>query len=203
MLNPRYVLLRHGETSWDSLKPSQNRINGWSSEGLDAEGVSQVEEALPTLREAGITHILSSDLERAEETAKIVGEDLQVPVASEYGLRCWFLGMYAGQLESVVKPLVDFFVAHPDTTVPHGESFNSWMGRLDYTNIKIKSFALRHPESCLLVVTHGSCIEHIISEATGKSGGPLASFPPAGVFNLMFNGHSWLGETPHALQKRH
>lgn len=188
--------MRHGQTSWDSVNPKLNRINGWSSEGLDSRGQAQVEAQLPTLKQAGITGILASDLQRAKETAGIVSQVVDTPVVGEHGLRCWFLGMYAGQLEPVVKPLVDYFVKHPEVEVPYGESFNSFVSRLFYTLDKVEDFSIRHPEKCLLVVTHGSCIEYLIDRLAGIWPGEkvLSGFPPAGLYDMMFDGSRWIGK---------
>lgn len=195
MLPPRFILQRHGETSWDSTNPVKNRINGWSSEGLDSGGVSQVTAQLPTLKDAGITGILHSDLARARETATLDQEALDVPAVDEYGLRCWFLGMYAGQLEPVVKPLVQFFVDHPDTPVPHGESFHTYIGRLYQTVEKVERYAIRHPDKCLLLVTHGSCIEYLIHRLEGVTPGQkqLSGFPPAGLYDVFYLAGKWQG----------
>lgn len=196
MLRPRFILMRHGETSWDSPNPKLNRINGWSSEGLDPKGQTQVTSQLATLKQAGVTGILSSDLGRAHETASIVSQAIDIPVVGEFGLRCWFLGMYAGQLEPVVKPFVDFFVKHPDTPVPYGESFNTFVNRLFYTLDKVEDFSIRHPDKCLLIVTHGSCIEYLIDRLKGIWPGEkvLSGFPPAGLYDMMFDGSRWVGK---------
>jgi broad specificity phosphatase PhoE len=188
--------MRHGQTSWDSLDPKLNRINGWSSEGLDPEGKQQVQAQLPPLKEAGITGILSSDLWRAEETANLVGEALDQNVVLEYGLRCWFLGMYAGQKELVAAPLVKFFEQHPDEPVPFGESFSTYSSRVLYTLGKVEDYALRHPEKCLLVVTHGSCIEMYANHLKGLAPGQkqLGGFPPAGLYDVMFSRGRWFGK---------
>jgi broad specificity phosphatase PhoE len=104
--------------------------------------------------------------------------------------------MYAGQLEEVVKPLVEFFVKHPNTQVPYGESFTTYISRLFYTISKVEDYSIRHPEKCLLVVTHGSCIEYCINRLEGIPPGTkqLSGFPPAGLYDMMFNGTRWVGK---------
>jgi len=193
MLPARFVLMRHGDTSWDSSDPKLNRINGWSSEGLDSRGQAQVAASIPTLAEAGLTGILTSDLERAEETARLVGEALGLQAVSEYGLRCWFVGMYAGQREVVVDPLIQFFINHPLEPIPCGESWQTATNRFMHTLGVVEDYALRHPDKCLLVVTHGSPIQMYRDSLLGYEPGSreLSGFPPAGLLNVMYLNGTW------------
>ncbi len=75
-MSPRWVFMRHAESV-------ANR-DGWYAGHLDApltdRGREQAREASEDPRLRGISHIWSSDLTRARETAELVAEALGVPV---------------------------------------------------------------------------------------------------------------------------
>ena len=66
-------LMRHGQDD-------ESRFGGWSSYGLTDEGKVQVEKSAKSLVGKGISHIFSSDLVRAKETADIAAKKLCLPV---------------------------------------------------------------------------------------------------------------------------
>src|SRR5580698_2711061 len=75
---PRLVFLaRHGETDWNVA----GRWQGHTDVPLNANGRAQALSVAEALRGAGLSGVVSSDLSRARETAKIVGESLGVEVA--------------------------------------------------------------------------------------------------------------------------
>src|SRR5260370_25534521 len=68
-------LARHGETDWNAA----GRWQGHTDIPLNAKGRAQAEAVASALQGAGLSGIVSSDLSRAYETAKIVGERLGLP----------------------------------------------------------------------------------------------------------------------------
>ena len=76
----RFCLVRHGETEWNAV----GRIQGTTDIDLNDKGRWQASMVAQALTDAGITAIYSSDLKRAANTAKIIGEQLALephPVA--------------------------------------------------------------------------------------------------------------------------
>lgn len=81
------ILLRHGESEWNS----ENRFTGWTDIDLSDTGVAEAHAAAEMLRSAGLKYsaIFTSYLRRAIRTASIVAENtdrLWVPVYKSWRL---------------------------------------------------------------------------------------------------------------------
>ena len=70
-------LARHGETDWNAV----GRWQGHTDVPLNATGEAQARALAEVLRGAGLSMVISSDLARAQETARIVAGLLDVPLA--------------------------------------------------------------------------------------------------------------------------
>jgi len=66
----RVLFVRHGETTWNR----EGRIQGWASTPLTGRGRDQARETGVYLRSVGVDRVLSSDLRRTQETARLVRE---------------------------------------------------------------------------------------------------------------------------------
>src|SRR5688572_8709829 len=90
-----FYFLRHGESESNRLKI----VAGSMDVELTDAGREQARAAIDLVRPLGITHVVSSNLRRARETAAIVSRALALPhlVIPELGERNW------GELEG--KPL--------------------------------------------------------------------------------------------------
>jgi broad specificity phosphatase PhoE len=91
--------LRHGETDWNAQGLSQGNVDI----PLNPTGNAQAQAAAQRLRHRGIATIVSSPLSRAHDTARIVGEALDLPVRIDDGLREVRFGVQEGQ------PMSDWF----------------------------------------------------------------------------------------------
>jgi broad specificity phosphatase PhoE len=67
--------IRHGETE-DNVR---NVYSGQADTPLTSRGRREAREAVPKIAGYHITHVISSDLERAEETAKIIADGIKFP----------------------------------------------------------------------------------------------------------------------------
>ena len=78
----RIFMARHGETDWNV----ERRIQGNTDIPLNENGIRQANSLASYLERQVVgkggtfTHIFTSPLERAKETAEIVGNRLHVPV---------------------------------------------------------------------------------------------------------------------------
>ena len=90
-----FYFLRHGESESNRLKI----VAGSVDVELTDTGRAQAREAIEALRTIGVTHVTSSNLKRARETAAIIARALALPhvVIPELAERNW------GELEG--KPL--------------------------------------------------------------------------------------------------
>lgn len=185
-------IIRHGATDMNAeSNVSADRIRGWTDIPLNDEGRQDAEKAGQKL--AGMdtpTVMHHSDLDRAAETAQIIGKHVDVPTQSSRALRPWDLGTLTGKSTKEAIPEIEDYVRNkPDQAVPKGESFN------EFKEIAFKGIhaALDSGDSPVAVVTHHR-LERLL-EAWDKKGQPadhsidLDTFiqkgdPPGGIKTL-------------------
>ena len=123
------LLMRHGPTNLNSPDRTKDRIRGWHDVPLSPAGHVVARSLARHAKRYPITSLRSSDLSRASDTAKTVGEALGKSVTLDHTLRPWDLGRLSGERTEKVMPLIKTLVAHPDMKAPGGESFASFMNR--------------------------------------------------------------------------
>lgn len=87
------LILRHGQTDWNLEK----RYQGVSDIPLNAAGIAQASAVAEVLGARGISAVVSSDLVRAAETARIIGAAAGVPVTFDSRLREVSSGPWEGK----------------------------------------------------------------------------------------------------------
>ena len=92
-MSRRLILIRHGQTTYNATR----RMQGHLDTELSAEGYAQAEVAARMLGDRQITKILSSDLQRAQETARVIGEALGLDYVTDARLRETHLGQWQGR----------------------------------------------------------------------------------------------------------
>ena len=167
------LFVRHG-------KDSDQHRGGWSQLDLLPEGKREAEalaDYLAQLKEDyHFTKMITSDLKRAETTATILAEVLQLPLEKESSLRETNNGDLAGMLNSEADqkfPRLYFRSLAMDKHYPNGESPREF-----YQRIKtwFQRFLQENDDSdeTQIVVTHGGVINiiyHLVNqiEWTNKS----------------------------------
>src|SRR5581483_12433051 len=73
------LLVRHGETDWNS----ERRWQGHADEPLNETGRAQAREVADELADRSIDAVYSSDLSRARETAEIIAARLGLSVTTD------------------------------------------------------------------------------------------------------------------------
>ena len=144
-------LMRHGQDD-------ENYIGGWSDLSLTKEGIEDVKkEALWIKENLTINKIITSDINRAVETTKIVNEQLNVDITVTNKLREQNKGKLNGMLkEEADKIYPDFREGGIDTVYPDGESLVDLYNRMkDYID-DILNF-----DDNTLVITHRGVINMI------------------------------------------
>src|SRR5690606_24937790 len=95
MESTHFWLIRHGETEWNAGR----RLQGWLDIPLSDIGRQQAHRLaahLRALQGPQFKAVLSSDLSRAAETARIATEHLGLPVLADERLRERNYGVYQG-----------------------------------------------------------------------------------------------------------
>lgn len=94
----RIVLTRHGETDWNA----QSRMQGHSPTPINDRGREQACAVGDALAHIGVTKIVSSDLLRAVQTAKIISERLGLSFEQDARLREFCFGSIEGLEEKEI-----------------------------------------------------------------------------------------------------
>lgn len=88
----RLFLWRHGQTAWNA----EQRFQGHADVPLDAEGLAQARAAAALLAAEGPDLIVTSDLSRASQTARLLARETGLPVRVDPRLRETGLGGWEG-----------------------------------------------------------------------------------------------------------
>lgn len=156
----KILFVRHG-------KDDDRYRGGWSNLNLTDEGVEQVMELAKHLKkykeEYNISRIVSSDLQRALTTSKIIAKELNLSITKEEAIRETNNGDLAGMLneEALLNyPGLFFSSLDMDEAYPNGESprefyvrIKEWFGRFVDEH--------KNEKENILVVTHGGVINII------------------------------------------
>lgn len=120
----KIVLVRHGQTEWNST----GRYQGQSDVPLSAAGLEQADKLAAGFPLDHIDIIYSSDLSRARTTAEKVAARFGLEVHTDDAFRELSFGDWEGlTYDEIVRGWPDAmanFVRHPDRMdIPHGETF--------------------------------------------------------------------------------
>jgi len=158
------VLVRHGETRYNR----EGRLQGWTDTTLTDRGREQARELGRAL--TGADRTVSSDLDRARETAAILASTADCPdPVLDADWRERNFGTYQGRTREEVREatpdiLDDGHVAL-ESTPAGGESLDELRDRV-LDGLRSVRDALADDETAL-VVTHGGPIRVVLGEATG------------------------------------
>lgn len=98
MTAARLIIWRHGQTDWNL----EHRWQGQADVPLNAVGRAQARAAAPALAAYQLTHLVSSDLARAMETADILARLTGLPVARDSRLREIDVGTWSGRTKDQI-----------------------------------------------------------------------------------------------------
>lgn len=174
MPDPRTVyLLRHGQSQWNA----QRRIQGQTAHvPLTALGLRQAESAAEGLAGSGAVLVVTSDLRRAADTARVVAGRLNVGVLTSSALREQALGIYEGRPSDEVLGEVGAEVkGDPSWRPPGGESLLEVYARVWDFFARLPAAA---PDGPLVVVTHGDTARAVSAVLRGCDPAGMATSVP-------------------------
>lgn len=170
MNNTKILLIRHGETAWNAVR----RLQGHIDIALNAEGERQAQALANALAGEGVDLIVSSDLQRAYQTAQAVAMHYDhATVHTDPALRERAYGVFEGMLYTEVEQQYphDFALWQArdiDAVMPAGdrvaESFRQFYQRATGA---IAKWATTHPGQTMVLVAHGGVLECAYREAVG------------------------------------
>ncbi|MFC7139574.1 histidine phosphatase family protein [Halosimplex aquaticum] len=163
------VFVRHGETAWNA----ENRAQGWAPTSLTERGHRQAEELADHLDEAyDFDRIVSSDIRRAKETARIVNERFDGDIEYDSAWREQDLGTLQGfRADALERQFPEYAVAEAGRTASKrtpesGECFEDMCDRIAGAWETIRESV---DEETYLVVAHGGSIRIVLGEVMGMS----------------------------------
>lgn len=157
---------RHGETDDNARLVFQ----GQGGKGLNARGRAQARRLGERMRKARVTTIVSSDLERAEETARIVGLACDVVHSVDVELREVDVGAWTGKgQEEIARDFPEEWAAWAngvDVRRGGGETYAELAERIERAVVRISAMDAKDP---ILVVSHGGSIKSYVAKLLGVS----------------------------------
>jgi probable phosphoglycerate mutase len=165
------ILIRHGETAWNA----ERRLQGHLDIPLNPEGERQAKLLAEALAPEAIDLVVSSDLQRARQTAQAVATARKLTVHTEPGLRERCYGGFEGMLYAEIEQRfpVEFAAWQArdiDGVLPDGknsgETFREFYAR---ATDAILAIAAAHPGRNIALVAHGGVLECAYRMALGLS----------------------------------
>lgn len=143
------ALIRHGSTSWNK----EGRAQGNSNIPLDQDGINQAELLAKRLSSDDWNHIYSSTLERAKQTALIIGNAIGIDIHLDDRLRERAGGLIEGTTEEERIEKwgtgwrdLDLGLEPIEVVQKRGKEF-------------LEEIMLNHQGEKVLVVSHGALIQ--------------------------------------------
>jgi broad specificity phosphatase PhoE len=183
------LLVRHGATDWNL----QGRCQGATDLDLNEVGVRQAEQIASSLSQETVHGIYSSNLKRAQQTARLISLHHRLPVLIENEIRELNHGQLEGLTFSEIKENYPQFIQKwrtepAEIQVPGGERLmdvarRAWNG--------LNRIVERHsPDETIVVVSHNFPILGIICEITRTQLNNYRTFhlDPCGITRLSRNG---------------
>ena len=157
------ILVRHGQTD----ENVSGRISGQGPVPLNARGQEQARLAAEVLAPLGITHIFSSPLVRARQTAEFLAERLQKSIEEIPDLREVGYGDWEGKTFNDMRthPVAHQVFHDPiNATFPNGESLLEVQQR----GIQVIEWVRNtYPQGIVTVVSHGDVIRTALAHYLG------------------------------------
>jgi probable phosphoglycerate mutase len=174
------ILIRHGETDWNRAL----RFQGQTDIPLNATGLLQAERLTGRVAAESVDAVVSSDLQRAMQTAAPAAAQLGLQLTCESGFREQCFGVAEGLTATEIRQQrpddwARWTSFQADQSFEGGESTRQFHAR---SIAALRSVAAIHAGKTVLVVTHGGVLDMIFRTARALSldGPRMAEIPNAG-----------------------
>lgn len=197
------ILIRHGETAWNAIR----KLQGHLDIPLNAEGTRQAKALAAALQGEKLDAIISSDLQRALQTAGEIARLLGLSTRIDAGLRERCFGGFEGMLYSELPLRFPSEYAiwrsrDPDSNFPPsetdsentGESIRQFQQRCITT---ITHYANQFKGKKIALVAHGGVLECAYRAAKNL---PLNAEREITIFNASINRFSFADNTFKLIQ---
>lgn len=173
-------LVRHGQTDWNR----EGRYQGQADPPLNAEGLQEAGYAAHALVGLPLEAVVSSDLQRAVQTAEVIARRVKLPVRVDSRLREVDLGDWEGSLFSEIQERypaeVEARKREPlEFRAPGGESLREVARRVWQAADEL---AVKYPGKEVVVVSHGLALAALLARAHGEDlGAAYGRIPPNAI----------------------
>jgi broad specificity phosphatase PhoE len=157
------LVVRHGETDWNR----EGRWQGQGGPGLNDTGRAQAARIAERLARVRIDALYTSDLARAEETARIIGRAVGERPRQQKGLREVDNGDWRGLTRAQVRrrdPAGYRRWLRGEPGWHGGETYDQMHARVIAT---LERLAAKHPRGRIVLVSHGGAVRAIVAHAVG------------------------------------
>ncbi|RYZ43510.1 MAG: histidine phosphatase family protein [Myxococcaceae bacterium] len=164
-MTTEFILLRHGETEWNAL----GRLQGHLNSSLSREGLRQADALAARLSTLAFQALYCSDLDRAVQTASRIATRTGHDVRQDPRLRERGMGILEGLTRAEARQrhpeiFARYEAGAPDYAIPQGESTAQ---RLHLAVQCLEELGARHPDSRVVVVTHGGLLSGLLRDCLG------------------------------------
>jgi broad specificity phosphatase PhoE len=174
----RLVLVRHGQTAWNAT----HLLQGQADISLSPEGMREAASIAPLVRDLDPQSAISSDLKRAQETARLIGLN---PVVDEIWREA-NLGSWEGKGRSELDP-ADYRAWRAGRfDPPGGEPWREFRERIGRALNRVPA------TGTTVVVTHGGAIRAVLSILIGLEPDRIMPVDPGSLTVLDLNGSARL-----------
>jgi probable phosphoglycerate mutase len=154
------IVVRHGETLWNS----QSRIQGHHNSELTEAGFRQARAIAKRLSRTPFDILYSSDLKRALQTAQCIAEPNGHEIKIEPRLRERNMGIFEGLTrEEILEKCADEYahikVHSPTYSIPGGESLQEVYNRITTC---FREIVDAQAGKRIVAVTHGGVLDSLI-----------------------------------------
>lgn len=157
----RVVLVRHGQTEWNTA----GRYQGQSNTELSAEGYKQAEQLAENFPVKNVDSIYSSDLNRAFATAQKIADKFNLEVIPDKAFRELDFGDWEGLTYEEINSqwpdeVGDFFGAPEKLKIPNGETFSQAAER---AVTRLKEIIACNENKTVVIAAHGAVIRSMLA----------------------------------------
>ncbi len=155
----RLLLVRHGESTWNAL----GRWQGWADAPLSDLGREQARAAAPAA--APVDAVVSSDLQRARETAELMAGVLELGADRlhvEPGLRERDVGDFTGLTRAEIEERWPGVLSNVGASIARDERFGETVEALGArVDAALRRLAAAFAGQRVLVITHGGVVRNL------------------------------------------
>jgi len=186
------ILIRHGETAWNTADIFRGRVNI----GLSEQGLKQAEKLGIYLGRKKIKAVYCSPLQRALETAEAVAGRQELIAQPVSGLNDLDFGVWEGvpvqEVKQKYRKIFDLWKERPDIAViPEGESLQDALKRSLDT---LEAIVEENKEGTVAIVTHRVITKILICALLGLDNSHFWNIEQdtCGVTTFLYTGRRYI-----------